>query len=99
MSMDVWMFMMLYPDFCFRFLATGNSFRDLELTDYRGKSTIAKIVREVCQALWKIMLNECIPKITEELLKQTAEDFDKKANFPNCMGALDGKHSNLESCP
>ena len=64
----------------------------MEFTDYRGKSTISRIVREVCHAIWDILLSECIPTITEELMKQIAEDFDKKTNFPNCMGALDGKH-------
>lgn len=73
-------------------MATGNSFRDMEFTDYRGKSTIVKIVGEVCRALWEILLSESIPKITKELIEQIAEDFDTNTNFPNCMGALDGKH-------
>ncbi|XP_026319167.1 uncharacterized protein LOC113229697 isoform X2 [Hyposmocoma kahamanoa] len=30
-----------------RFLATGNSFRDMEFAEYRGKSTIGRIVREM----------------------------------------------------
>ncbi|XP_047518535.1 protein ALP1-like [Pieris napi] len=80
-----------------RFLATGNSFRDMEFTDYRGKSTISRIVQEVCRAIWDILLSECIPTITEELMEQIAEDFDKKTNFPNCMGALDGKHIRINS--
>lgn len=64
----------------------------MEFTDYRGKSTISRIVREVCRAIWDILLSECMPVITEDLIEQIAEDFDKKTNFPNCMGALDGKH-------
>lgn len=64
----------------------------MEFTDYRGKSTISRIVREVCCAIWDILLSECMPVITEDLIEQIAEDFDKKTNFPNCMGALDGKH-------
>ncbi|XP_060803670.1 uncharacterized protein LOC132902483 [Amyelois transitella] len=75
-----------------RFLATGNSFRDMEFTDYRGKSTIGKIVRDVCRAIWDILLSESIPKISEERIEKIAKDFDVKTNFPNCMGALDGKH-------
>ncbi|KAI8441108.1 hypothetical protein MSG28_009370, partial [Choristoneura fumiferana] len=81
-----------------RFLATGNSFRDMEFTDYRGKTTIGKIVREVCRAIWDILLSESMLKISTELMKQIAKDFDIKTNFPNCMGALDGKHIRI-CCP
>lgn len=83
--------------YIFRFLATGNTFRDMEFAHYRGKSTIGKIVREVCQAIWDILLSECITKITKELLKQVAEAFDRNSNFPNCIGALDGKHIRILS--
>lgn len=82
----------LYTTFFFRFLATGNSFRDMEFTEYRARSTISAIVRIVCQAIWRILLKECMPEITTELLEEIAEDFDRKTYFPNCMGALHGKH-------
>ncbi|XP_063545389.1 uncharacterized protein LOC134753444 [Cydia strobilella] len=72
-----------------RFLATGNTFRDMEFTEYRGRSTIGKIVREVCQAIWKSLLGKGIPSITKNLLEQIADEFFKNTNFPNCIGALD----------
>lgn len=64
----------------------------MQLTHYRGISTIANIVRFVCQTIWDKLKNYCIPKITEELMAQIAEGFERKTNFPNCVGALDGKH-------
>ncbi|KAJ8894510.1 hypothetical protein PR048_007164 [Dryococelus australis] len=33
----------------------------------------------------------CFPQLTEELWLQTAAQFYQRTNFPNCMGALDGK--------
>lgn len=82
----------IYETIFSRFLATGNSFRDMEFTEYRGRSTIAKIVQTVCRVIWDVLVRECIPKITEEAIEEISADFDIHTNFPNCMGALDGKH-------
>lgn len=41
------------------------------------------------------MKNECIPDVTCEKWKCIAEDFLSVTNFPNCFGALDGKHVRL----
>lgn len=35
---------------------------------------------------------------TQELWLQISEDYEKKWNFPHCIGALDGKHIHME-CP
>lgn len=84
--------------FHFRFLASGNDFKAMHTNYYRGASTIAKIVRTVCRAIWKHLSSQNIPPITKQLLEDVAIEFDKKANFPNCIGALDGKHIRI-SCP
>jgi len=57
-----------------------------------GVSTISGIIRQVCQAIWQIMKNMCIPAPTEEQWLEVAEGFENRANFPNCIGAIDGKH-------
>lgn len=60
-----------------------------------GLTTIGKTVRQVVKAIWSVMKNECIPDVTCEKWKCIAEDFLSVTNFPNCFGALDGKHVRL----
>lgn len=33
-----------------------------------------------------------MPSLTEKDWLNIADDFGAKANFPNCLGAIDGKH-------
>lgn len=61
--------------------------------NYRlGVSTIARIIRVVCQAIWEDVQSICIPNPTKEEWLEVAKGFYKHANFPNCVGAIDGKH-------
>jgi len=63
-----------------------------------GVSTIAKIVRETCEVLWIILqLKEMVVPTTDDWL-YIYEVFYNKTQFPNCVGAVDGKHIRLE-CP
>jgi hypothetical protein len=57
-----------------------------------GRSTVGGIIREVCQVIWTRMKEMCIPQPTEEYWLNIAEGFERRANFPHCMGAIDGKH-------
>lgn len=69
----------------------------MHFTYYRGKSTITGIVKFVCRILWNILKSLELPKITTELMEQIAQEYEKKTNFPNCIGALDGKHIRILS--
>lgn len=63
-------------------------------SQYRvGVTTISNIVPEVCEAIWTTMLEIYmpIPKSPEDW-KQISTEFAQKWNYPNCIGALDGKH-------
>lgn len=77
---------------CYRYLASGNSFTDLQYTFRIGIKTISYIVREVCTTIWS-KLRESYMKIpsTEEWI-MIANNFESAANFPLCLGAIDGKH-------
>lgn len=77
---------------CFRYLASGCTFTDLHYNYRIGISTASYIVREVCLSIWSILRLECIPVPTKERWELIAEEFEKRANFPHCLGAVDGKH-------
>uniref|UniRef100_A0A3P9HJ43 DDE Tnp4 domain-containing protein n=1 Tax=Oryzias latipes TaxID=8090 RepID=A0A3P9HJ43_ORYLA len=57
-----------------------------------GVSTVASIVSETCDALWHCLRDEHFPVPTEEMWRSTARRFHERWNFPNCLGAMDGKH-------
>ena len=38
------------------------------------------------------MRPECIPKTTKEQWELIALEFERRANFPHCLGVVDGKH-------
>uniref|UniRef100_A0A3P9I7T4 DDE Tnp4 domain-containing protein n=1 Tax=Oryzias latipes TaxID=8090 RepID=A0A3P9I7T4_ORYLA len=65
---------------CLRFLSTGDLYR-----------TIASM-RETCDALWHCLRDEHLPLPTEEMWRSTARRLHERWNFPNCLGAMDGKH-------
>ena len=55
-------------------------------------SVASKIVREVCFSIRSITRPECIPKLTKEQWALTALEFERRANFPHCLGAVEGKY-------
>lgn len=63
-----------------------------------GYTTVRNIVKEVCEAIWKNLSPIVMQQPTEERWKEIAKDFQTYWHFPNCLGALDGKHVNL-ICP
>lgn len=84
--------------FCYRFLATGNSFRSMEFNYRMGFSTVRNIVQDVCNAIWKKMGPIYMPKPTTAIWQESENGFRNYWNFPNCCGAIDGKHVNI-ICP
>ncbi|CAG4953387.1 unnamed protein product [Colias eurytheme] len=75
-----------------RYLATGCSLMDLHFSFRRGFSTVQKIVRETCQAIIKNLFYICMPPKRTEDWQKISKGFLENADFPNCIGAVDGKH-------
>ena len=84
-----------------RYLVTGDNFVTIR-TSYRiSTSVISQIIPETCNALWKVLLeNEYkdIPK-TEKQWCEIADGFYRSWNFPNLVGAIDGKHVLIQAPP
>ncbi|XDV45430.1 hypothetical protein PO909_013534 [Leuciscus waleckii] len=78
-----------------RFLGTGESFTSLALQYRLGTSTVAGSVHLTCRAIERKMKATQFPKPTEDMWRFIASKFWSKWNFPNCIGAIDGKHVNI----
>jgi hypothetical protein len=58
-----------------------------------GLSTISKIIRELSYIIWNTLSEEFLTLPDAEMKwNDIANGFETKANFPHCLGALDGKH-------
>ncbi|XP_069820334.1 uncharacterized protein [Dendropsophus ebraccatus] len=82
-----------------RFLATGESYVSLHLQFRVGTSTISGIVRCTCAVIWEHLQPIVMPSPTREIWLQSAAGFQSVANFPNCIGAVDGKHIRVKQPP
>jgi hypothetical protein len=76
----------------FRYLASGDSMTSLSYAFRLGLSTVSQIINEVCTALWDILMPIYLPAPSEDRWKAIAEGFEERWMFPNCIGAIDGKH-------
>ncbi|CAH1981280.1 unnamed protein product [Acanthoscelides obtectus] len=79
-------------DVTLRFLATGETYRSLMYSTRIHESTISKIVPETCLALCRCLKDVYLKNPTTDDWLKVAADFQSKWNFPNCLGALDGRH-------
>lgn len=77
---------------CLRYLASGDSMASISYAFRIGVNTVSKIVSETCEALWNSLHESVMPPPNEETWLRIASEFEKKWNFPHCIGAIDGKH-------
>jgi hypothetical protein len=47
--------------------------------------------------VWDLLKKGCMPEPSKEEWYHIADEFNKRANFPNCIGALHGKHTDCEA--
>ncbi|KFM79081.1 hypothetical protein X975_05721, partial [Stegodyphus mimosarum] len=57
-----------------------------------GKPTVSKIVRQVCDAIWDNLSPVVLKPPTTEKWREIATIINNEWEFPNCIGAVDGKH-------
>ena len=65
-----------------------------------GHSTVCNIIKDTCDALWCVLAPEYLrtPSCADDW-KKISEGFYRQWNFPNCIGAIDGKHVVMQAPP
>ncbi|XP_061610234.1 uncharacterized protein LOC133468394 [Phyllopteryx taeniolatus] len=77
---------------CLRFLASGDSYTAIASSYRLGISTISGIASDVCREIWNHLKEEFLPVPKAADWREIARGFRERWDFPNCLGALDGKH-------
>ena len=49
-------------------------------------------MKDTCDAIWDVLQPPYLPEPTKQEWQNIAAGFYNRWNFPNCLGALDGKH-------
>lgn len=57
-----------------------------------GVSTATGIVKQTCQVIWNELQSTIIPTPNKDAWIKISDGFKKHSYFPNCIGAIDGKH-------
>ncbi|KAJ6604939.1 Protein ALP1-like, partial [Pseudolycoriella hygida] len=70
---------------------TGDALKGLHYNFRVGISTAYNIIRETCDALWDVLQPIYLKFPEQEDWIRIEEQFRQKLNFPNCVGAMDGK--------
>ncbi|XP_065093370.1 uncharacterized protein LOC135714036 isoform X1 [Ochlerotatus camptorhynchus] len=80
------------------FLAHGSSVYVTSRLFRMGESTVRLIVYEVCEVLWDSLVVDYMPEVDKDKWSMYSQEFYDQWNFPNCCGAIDGKHVSIQ-CP
>lgn len=75
-----------------RLLACGATQKSVAETFKIGLCTAPKIVVEMCEAIWVALKDEFVSAPSQTQWKTISQDFWRLWNFPNCIGAIDGKY-------
>lgn len=77
-----------------RYLVTGDAQSTISASYRISKTSISRIIKETTDAIWNVLLLKGFLKVPcdEKEWMEIAAQFEEKWNFPNCLGAIDGKH-------
>ncbi|XP_018361253.1 PREDICTED: uncharacterized protein LOC108759992 [Trachymyrmex cornetzi] len=81
------------------YLAQGDSILSKHNEFRIGRSTAHKIIPETCQAIWETLQPIFLPPMDRNSWNEVANRFMEKWQFPNCLGAIDGKHIRIKAPP
>lgn len=60
-----------------------------------GLTTVHVIIEETCDVLWKVLCPIVLPNKID--WQKISQEFWSRWNMPNCIGALDGKHIQIQN--
>ncbi|KAH7986027.1 hypothetical protein HPB52_025250 [Rhipicephalus sanguineus] len=63
-----------------------------------GIETARNVIIETCTVLWEVLSPGYMKTPTEQDWREIADGFCSRWQFPNCLGAVDGKHIQIK-CP
>ncbi|XP_068135055.1 uncharacterized protein [Hyperolius riggenbachi] len=76
-----------------RYLATGSSLEELKFMTAISPQALGVLIPETCHAIIQVLKGKYFRfPTTSEDWNQIASQFEELWNFPNCGGALDGRH-------
>jgi len=77
-----------------RYLVTGDAQTTIAASYRMSRSSVSRIIKETSDALWSGLMDNGYLKAPEKESDwlAIADDFERKWNFGNCIGAIDGKH-------
>jgi hypothetical protein len=78
-------------------MASRNSQVSIAMSGMISPSFLSNILREVIPVIIKYMKPIYLPKRSKETWKKNADGFLQRKNFPNCIGAMDGKHVRIQA--
>lgn len=85
--------------FFFRFLATGDQVTSIAFAHRIGESTVYQIIKETCREIVKVLSPIYLKPPKKKDWIKIATGFWDHWNFPNCVGAIDGKHFVIKAPP
>ncbi|XP_040210555.1 putative nuclease HARBI1 [Rana temporaria] len=83
-----------------RYLATGRSLQDLKFSTGISPQALGLIIPDTCSAIIQVLQDDYmrLPSTPQEW-QTVAAEFETRWNFPNCGGAIDGKHVRIVPPP
>lgn len=77
-----------------RYLATGDAQFTIASSYRVSPTTISRIIRETTAVIWDVLCDKDYMRAPNSLKEweNISNDFMETWNYPNCLGAIDGKH-------
>lgn len=80
-----------------RYSASGSLYERHYGSVYRiSSASISKIIMETCTAIYEELAKTEFETYSQEYWLNVSNSFFNKWNFPNCLGAIDGKHIKIK---